>query len=50
MLDTVFLHLEAHLRLGVVVHTCNPSYQEAEIGGSGFEASQGKKCETLSEK
>lgn len=28
-------------RLGVVMHTCHPSTQEADAGGSGFQASQG---------
>jgi hypothetical protein len=28
--------------LGVLMHTCNPCSQEAEIGGIPFKASRGK--------
>jgi hypothetical protein len=32
-----------NLRLGVVVHTCDPSYMEAEIGESWSKAHPGQK-------
>jgi hypothetical protein len=39
-----------NVRLGVVACACNPSYWEAEVGGSESKTNLGKKSKTLSEK
>jgi hypothetical protein len=37
-------------KLGMMVHTCNPIWQEVEVGGSWSKADLGKNQETLSKK